>query len=182
MRNRPKTIFLKKLRKEEPPEDLLDKLINNYRAGGIEFESDTAVKLRGTPSKMVCVSDVRTRRLTEWRYVGETWWARYIDRGEVLGKYEFARYVAVLNEGTSDQVEGLWDERRHADIQPPMIVYDEERKGQIGAFNEFEIYVCWWEDGKLLPGRKVEDPCTLRFEFVEDYKYFGPIISKITKR
>jgi hypothetical protein len=182
MRSRPRERFLKKLRKEKPPDELLDKLINNYRAGGIQFEEDIAEHLRGTPIKMSCVSDVRTRRMTEWRYVGETWWARYIDRGEVLGKYEFARFVAIINEGECDQIEGMWDERRHAYRTPPVIVYDGDRKGQISAYSEFEIYVAWWENGELLPGRPFEEPDKLRFEFIEDYKYYRPIISKITKR
>ncbi len=177
MKNRPKPQYVKILRREDPPVDIRGGLISVFGDGGCDIEARNVADL-GSSNKITCLTELRSRELNCWRYVGDLWWCRHIKRKDV---FEFARYVAFLNDKDCDQVVGLWRESLHGFREPPVVVYYNGRKGQISAFSEFEIYVQWWEGGELLSGRVFPDPGRLEFEFIEDEKYYSGIIANIKR-
>ena len=138
MKRRPREIFLKKIRKEDPPSKIREKLICVYKKGGVEFEDDQKERLRNTPIKLTCITDNSSGQLLQWIYVGTTWWCRKIGK-----RYQFARVMAIYNDETASRIEGLWDERRHATKQPLKVVYSGDRRGIITGHNEFEIIIHW---------------------------------------
>lgn len=171
MVKRPLPKFIQKMRKEEPSNKIVERLIDCYKSGGIEFEDNVRSMVGNIANKRLAISDVKTRQMLEWRYVGDHWWCRYIDRPGILGKYEFARLMAILG----NEIVGLWDDRKHAFIPPAVLVNRGGREGAIVGYNEFEVFVMWSNDGIAEP---VQDVSSLEFKYVEDYRKY----SKIRKR
>jgi hypothetical protein len=183
MRKRPKPRFLKVHRKEDPIDKDRDRLISVFKAGGCDIEAeniaDIGIKNRITYlDARVWRSENDVRELSYWVYVGDLWWCRYIECDD---RYEFARYVAYVNDDKCNEVVGLWREALYGFRAPPVIVYYGGRKGQISAYSEFEIIVQWWEDGVLLPGQVFSNPGDLVFEFEEDHQYYSGIIANIKR-
>lgn len=173
MKKRPKPNYIKVHRKEEPESFIRQKLIDRYNSGGCDIEPENTVDI-GHCNKITCLSELRSRELSYWLYVGDLWWCRYIKRKKL---YEFARYVAYLNDDKCDKVVGLWRESRYGFREPLVIVERDDLKGHITGHSEFEVWVKW-DNGKVEAVRDLEN---IRFEFIEDEEYYSRIISNIKR-
>lgn len=187
MRPRPQEEFIRKIRKEEPPDDIRKKLIRIFKSGGLEqFETDLQEKMRDVSFQQVGLPVVKLSsgklrpptdtNLVNWIYVGDCWWCRQ-RKEKKHTYYEFARMVAIYNRGKLNEIEGLWDARRHLHKPPPKIVYEKgtRKRGYIVGHNQWELLVDWenssTQRGTLSPTQFKD----LDFEFVEDFEFYGKI-------
>lgn len=169
---RPKSQYVRKFRKEEPPKAIRAGLVKNYRFKTFEkFEDDNVRKLADVDINQPASASPLTGKVLQWKYVGDLWWCRKV------GKYEFARLVAL--DYRTGEVNGLWDCRRHDVKSPPVVVRGHDvngkvRKGYISGFNEFEVFVQWEDEFREvgLP-EPVRGVSTLEFEYIEDFKKFS---------
>ena len=188
MRPRPQDDFIRKIRKEEPTDNIRKKLIRTFKDGGVtEFEKDLQEKMWDVSMSQVGLPVIKTTagklvpptdpNLIKWIYVGECWWCRQRKQKTRI-YYEFARMVAIYNRGERNEVEGLWDARRHAPKPPPVIVYDKNTKlrGFVVGYNHWELLVDWENSsaqrGGVLAAVRFVD---VGFEFLEDYEFYKKV-------
>lgn len=171
MRNRPRTKYLKKMRREDPPTHIKDELMEAYHNGGVPVEPQFVPKI-GDKTRFAVMSGPRdSKSLGNWTYVGQGWWC--------LGGHSFARLMAVQVVEDKVCVAGPWDEHKHGFMDPPVIVYDSNgNKGHIVGYNEFEVFISWY-DPKLdrfcvrVPYSNLEG---IRFEYKEDFNKYSGIV------
>jgi hypothetical protein len=180
MQRRPLDGFIRRFRVEEPPDNLRRKLINRFKRGGLDgFESNIIKVMGDIKLVQVMFTDPITKERLLWKYVGELWWCR-----QRKDCYEFSRLVAYVNKsGRLNEVEGLWDARRHVTKQQPVIMYRGDVKGFVVGYNDFEVLVEWYnpETGLRSLAEPVRSIDNIRFEFVEDHKKFSKVFSNICK-
>ena len=185
MKNRPKEFFIRKIRKEEPLDSERSRLVVRYRKGGLKaFEPDIAPKMVDVSLEQAGTTDPLQHDVRKWIYVGEQWWCRRrVKKKKVY--YEFARMVAIRNDETCSEIEGLWDSRRHTTKQPPETVYKKGLfiSGRIIGYNEWEITVCWDTPGSVCasvsPVRNINE---IEFEYEEDFEKYSKIFKNIETR
>jgi hypothetical protein len=186
-----------KMRKDDPSEKDIDRLKRVYKDGGVkEFEPDIKIRMGDIKIEQYFHTDPYTHEKVKWTYVGNYWWCRrrrFSVKDTGLNeyhkvreeKYEFARIMAVINKHGVEQLDGLWDTRRHSFREPPERVLILGKKAVIVGNNEWEVLVApviGGVPGVAIPIRKLDD---LEFEFVEDYnkykKIFGMIGDHVAK-
>jgi hypothetical protein len=183
MIHRPKPYFLRKMRKEEPEENLIPNLIKKYKKGGLpKFEPEVAVQMGDVPLDQIYYTDPITKEVLIWKYVGNYWWCRK-RKGN---KYEFARLMAISNKNSSTvEIVGLWDVRKH-DTKQESVVIKHKISGQRGcivAWNEYEVLIEWIDN--VTEVRALARPCRdfdlLEFKYIEDHNKFKTIFDMVTK-
>jgi hypothetical protein len=193
MINRPRPTYLMKMRKDEPHEKDVEELKRIYKCGGVkEFEPDVMIRMGDIKIEQYFHTDPYTHEKVKWTYVGNYWWCRrrrfsVKDTGPNEyhrvreEKYEFARIMAVVNANGIEQLDGLWDARRHVFREPPERVLILGKKAVIVGHNEWEVFVApliGGDPGSPIPIKKLSD---LEFEFVEDYNKYKKIFGMIEK-
>lgn len=190
MKYRPKPFYISMLRKEEPIESNIDKLISIHNKGGVDkFEDDVAVRMGKFRIEQIYYTNPITQEKLKWLYVGNFWWVRKITIQIINGKkvkkvkYEFARLMAYENKnGPVENIVGLWDARIHELKVEPIVVYEKSsgRAGVIVSYNDFEVVVEWEVDG-IRSQTFVRDINDLEFKFTEDFKKFCKVFKVISK-
>lgn len=137
--------------------------------------------MEGVNIVQAAVTDPLSKEWLLWRYVGDFWWCRHRKKS---GRYEFARMMALLD--GANQLDGLWDSRRHVTHQQGVIVFralDPLMKGYIVGRNEYEVFV-EWEDrdtGMRGPSTPVKEMELLEFKYIEDFEQYKVIFSNLRK-
>lgn len=190
MINRPRPTYLMKMRKDEPSDMDVEGLIRTYKDGGVEvFEPDVKIRMGDLRIEQYFHTDPYTHEKIKWTYVGNYWWCRrrrfgVKDDGSKYRKvreekFEFARLMAVVNAHGVEQLDGLWDARRHSFREPPERVLIFGRKAVVVGHNEWEVLVAplvGGEPGVAVPVKKL---CDLEFEFVDDFNKYSKIFRMI---
>jgi hypothetical protein len=172
------------MRKEEPEEKLIPKLIQKHKKGGLsEYEPEIAIQMGKVPLNQIYYTDPITKEKLVWKYVGNYWWCRERKNN----KYEFARLMAISNKNSSTiELMGLWDVRKHETKQEPVIITNKttEEHGHITAWNEYEVLIEWVN--KKTERRKQAVPFfdfeQLEFKYQEDHDKFRRIFETINKK
>jgi hypothetical protein len=178
MRKRPVQPFIRKLIKEEPPQDIKSELISYYKSGGLlKFEDEFSKQMRSVVIEQPIITDYETKERLQWKYVGRLWWCRFRQRSKF---YEFARMMALVNKPDELVNESLWDDCKHIFKSDPVFIYKGDRKGVIVGYNEFEVLVQWFnDDGSRSLQEPLNNVSELGFEFIEDFRRFSKIFSNI---
>lgn len=191
MRTRSKVSFIRRFRQEPVPDDKRRAFLKCFRAGGLKaYELIYMLQMTDVSLSQPGTTDPLSGDFMKWVYVGDLWWCRrrVPRRGDNKGRvtYEFSRCVAMRPSKGGLEIEGLWDQRRHADKPEPEIVYkkaDPKCKGYIVGHNEYEVLVSWVDKETLrqgigVPVRVFDD---LVFEFVEDAEKYAKIFENYDK-
>jgi hypothetical protein len=203
MISRPRPTFIQRMRKEDPPKYVRAKLIYRYKKGGMKsFEIDVIKRMGNISMEQIYYTDPFTKEVYRWIYVGDYWWCRFrkfdvveSDKTKIKTRYkkfkrrryEFARLMAVVNavgENGKEQLDGLWDTRRHTHKTEPTLVYKNGRKGFIVSFSEYEVLIEWVNSstGEREIAVPLLDDDGLTYEYVEDWSKFTKLFSLIKRK
>lgn len=194
MQNRPRELYIRTFKKDDPPEKDRRKFIFRLKQGGLkEYEPEVVSWLEGVTLNQPIITSAIDKDQMQWIYVGNFWWGRARTKKEGKKKvwYEFSRLMAVYIGETRlgdkvTQFDGLWNARRYSFRPPPVIVYkasDPRCKGYIVGNNAWEVLVEWEDSGtrkRSLP-HPVRDIKELVFEYREDFNRYSKTFSKIQK-
>lgn len=148
------------------------KYIVNYKNGGAVFGDDVKKLVGNIPNRMKAIIGGRGGVYSEWIYVGDGLWCF---KGK--SKYEFGRLMAVYIVGDDVIIDGPWDNDRHHFISPPEIVFDRDDViGHIIGYNEFEIVISWFVNGKFGIGVPYSRLNNIRFKYFEDFKKYSKVL------